>query len=391
MLTKREYVMTFFKKLPQHVFTWILVFAFLAGGCDLLENGNGVEPRNPEEVMFQRIEVETQDRHRFHLIHFLSKQDIVAATNIYTYNDGGDLWLSSDGGIDFEITRGYVAPLRGSFSFVDEKTGYVAGWRSGFGVSMFIGKTTDGGQTWDNLMDSELSNLRDLIPVNIDPRNIAAIGNDVCFATGGREGSGRIFGSRAAGVGSSWVMEVSDIDFYAGTLDAIDGRFYIATHSEFMFKHPGGEWQTLDAPWDHEDGLVLNDMVFASQSRGWALVQDNNAADDRLTLYYTDNGGESWQAQNSSPRAERETAFPRLGQLLYFDHMLFGISRMIVEDGPERIYMVISADNGKSWTHNDWTEHGNWSIRLIEAAGELRVYQFSSSRIDMGYYGVYKP
>ena len=373
------------------IFTGICLFAFLASGCDLLENGNGVEPRDPDEVLFQRVDVETQDRDRFHLIHFLSKENIVAATNLYQWNDGGDLWLSSNGGVNFEITRGYVSPLRGSFSFVDQQNGYVVGWRSGFGVSMFIGKTTDGGQTWDNLMDGDQSNLRDLIPVNIDPRNIAASGNHVCFVTGGLEGSSRIFGSGQAGLGASWVVELSGVDFYTWTLDVIDGRFYMASHSDFMIKQPGGEWQTLDAPWDDEGGLELTSMVFASQSRGWALVENTNAADNRLTLYYTDNGGESWQAQESSAKDERQTAFPRLGQLRYFDHMLFGVTRMSVEDGPERIYMVISADNGKTWIHNDWIEHGSGSISLVDVAGELRVYQIISSQYDMSYYGVYKP
>ncbi len=383
--------MCFPRSFTHRIFVGVLLFSFLVAGCDLLENGDSAKPGNPEEVIFQRADVETQDRNRFHLIHFLSKQNIVAATNLYQWNDGGDLWLSSNGGINFEISRGYVSPLRGNFSFVNQQNGYVAGWRSGFGVSMFIGKTTDGGQTWDNLLDTDLSNLRDLIPVNIDPRNIAAIGNHVCFVTGGLEGPGRIFGSDQAGLGASWMVEVSNIDFYTWTLDAIDGRFYIASHSEFMFSQPGGEWQKLDAPWDDAGGLELTSMVFASQSRGWALVEDTNAADNRLTLYFTDNGGESWQVQESSAKTERQTAFPRLGQLLYFDHMLFGLSRMIVDDGPDRIYIVISADNGKTWIRNDWTEHGSGSIGLVNADGELRVYQIISSQYDMGYYGVYKP
>ncbi len=374
---------------------WLVVLCFLTAGCELIDliekDDDQVPDRDPEEVVFQRLDIETEDGNRFSLLHFLSPDDIVAATNIYTYNDGGDLYLSSNNGVNFETTREYVAPLRGSFSFVDQQNGYVAGWRSGFGVSMFIGKTTDGGQTWDNLMDTDLSNLRDLIPVNIDPRNIVARGNSVYFVTGGREGPGRIFASSQAGLGGSWEREINEVDFYTWTLDLADDMIYIATHTDFMVKNPGSDWQTLPAPWDHEGDLELTDMTFASSSRGWALIEDDRESERKLSLYYTSDGGESWGAKATSRWHDFETVFPNREQLLYFDHMLFGVGRLEVDGSSDRLYILASGDNGQSWVRNEWTEHRNWGIRLVDAAGELRVYQHGSGRYHMDYYGVYDP
>lgn len=342
-----------------------------------------------ESSMFERVDQDPQGQSNFNLLHFITKDEVVGGRSLFQWNDGGDLYHSGDGGENFEPSREYVAPLRGSFSFIDEETGYVVGHRSGFGISMFIGKTDDGGKSWVNLSDTDLSNLRDIIPVNRDASNVAATTDGkVFFITGGREGPPRIYAS--LNEGKSWEIVEEGTPFYTWSMGVAGDRPYVASHSGFMYNSQGGHWNKYSAPWNEEGGLELICLTFSSLDEGWALVENNNASDNRLTLYRTTNGAEEWAEVGNAPGDDRKIVFPRQRGLVWHEGKLFGTATVEVEGESDRIYVLVSDDDGKTWNRDVWGEHGTRRIRLIDAAGELRVYSLSSNRFNVGYYGVYQ-
>ncbi len=342
-----------------------------------------------EASMFELVDQDPQGQTTFNLLHFITGDEVVGARSLFQWNDGGDLYHSEDGGENFEPSREYVAPLRGSFSFVDEKTGYVVGHRSAFGISMFIGKTEDGGRSWGNLSDRDLSNLREIMPVNRDAGNVAATTDGkVFFVTGGSEGPPRIYASLDEG--KSWEVTEEGTPFYTWSMGVAGDRPYVASLSGFMYNSQGSHWDQMDAPWDDEGGYELVCLTFASLDDGWALVENTNAADNRLTLYRTTNGAQDWVEVSQAPGDDRTVVFPRQRGLIRHEDKLFGTATVELEGESDRVYVVYSKDGGETWTHDIWNEHGSRSIRLINAAGELRVYSLTSNRIDIGYYGVYQ-
>ncbi len=366
------------------VFTAILLLLFLS---------LPVYSQEIENSVFVRVDQEPEGRNTFHLLHFVTSDKVVGGFSVFNYNDGGDVFFADDGGVNFEKVDEYVAPLRGRFSFPDSQTGYVTGSRVGFGTSMYVGKTTDGGETWTDLTANMVP---DFISRTQPVQNVAAPSANTIFVVTGRAGTvhpkSTMYGPYQGGAEGSWFIVNDDNDYYTWTLNVIDDRTYIATYTGFEYLNTGSEqWTVLQAPWDHENDLELKNIYYTTVSRGWALVE--NTASGLLTLYETTNGAEEWQAISSSDKNDNSTLFPRLGNLIFHDQKLFGTARVSVEGrSRDYTYVLISSDGGRTWTRDDWHDSraSGWPLRLVDAAGELRVYSYISG-INIRHYGKYSP
>lgn len=347
-------------------------------------------------------------RSAYHLLHFVDGNVVVSGHSNFSYNDGGDIFRSTDGGVTFEIVEDYVAPLRGSFAFKDDKVGYVAGYRSGFGLSMYVGKTTDGGRTWECLREN-MDTVRPGGPDNprtMEVANVITPGGNSVFVSGLHT----VYGSPTAGSMNSWQKVAGakdtsgDRQLYTWSLDHIDGLAYIAAYDGFEYKDvtqgAKGVWSRYDGvPWDHEGGQELNSITFMTKSSGVALVEDTNDPNNTMTLYRTDDGGMSWQPLASSSNDDRETVFPRSGNLIFHDGKIFGTGRISVEDqnystryGAEGNYEypVYSEDGGTNWIRDGWFDEDTSSLRYVKAGEELRIYRYSSGH-RLSHYGRYAP
>ncbi len=333
---------------------------------------------------FVRITQEVSPINTFHVVHFSSPENVVAVKNLYQFNDGGDIYHSSDGGKNFELARYGAAPIRGTFSFPEENIGYAAGGRSGLGVSMYLGKTEDGGETWTDLHEN--------LVVLFNPSvyqvlwNVAAPDKDRVFTVT----SDALYGSNNGG--ESWYLVEGNQDYYGWSLDVVDGRTYIASHSDFQFLSADSDtWTTIPAPWDHDSGFELKDLYFENTSRGWALIEDINPDDRMLRLHRTDNGGQSWMEISSALRNDLEIIFPRDGRsLIAHGGKLFGVGRITV-NGRTSNHVVTSENGGITWNHDAWNAQFV-TLRLLNAAGELHVYSnITGSGLALNNFGLYKP
>lgn len=129
--------------------------------------------------------------------------------------------------------------------FVDEEYGWAVGISSNYLDAGIILKTIDGGETWQ---------------INLHPSGI--IGNAVYFTNWMH---GYVVGSNV---------------FWEGVI---------------MVTNDGGaNWQNLYLP-----GSWLNDVVFTDDSTGWAVG-------DYGFIWYTENGGETWEQVESGTNADLE-------------------------------------------------------------------------------------
>jgi hypothetical protein len=92
----------------------------------------------------------------FNYLTYIDENRIVGGTSGYNLNSGS-LHLSVDGGQTWNKQVDLVANIS-KIKFLNSSTGFAVGGAEGFGVDSYIGKTSDGGNTWmpleANLMDS---------------------------------------------------------------------------------------------------------------------------------------------------------------------------------------------------------------------------------------------
>lgn len=259
------------------------------------------------------------DNKSMHYVTHLSPgRTIVGATNIYRYNNGGDLWFSPDGGETWIQSEERVAVINNiEFAPPEEDTrqgaadpaqplmhttGYAAGGREQIGIAMFIGKTTDGGATWTDLSDNF---RRSLDTGSVAMYGLAVISADDLYV------SCRHHVYRGRGGGATW-QQMGDIrslkpvdrvplhhDLQFRSLPDDPSPLYgfvSSSDSLFVTRNGGNSWERIDPPWNVEDRNVnLMQLHFFDAAHGLALTGGEVSPGFRgAELLRTSDGGHNW-------------------------------------------------------------------------------------------------
>ena len=108
---------------------------------------------------------------------------IVGNSNVW--GGGGAILKTTDAGINW-ISESTVDYRINSIHFVDENIGWMAGWDYNSGLGM-VGKTTDGGETWENQSPAGINTLEDIYFVDEYMGWVVGTGGIILHTTDGSE------------------------------------------------------------------------------------------------------------------------------------------------------------------------------------------------------------
>lgn len=300
---------------------------------------------------------------RFSRTVYTGSQDIlVASRNAGSYLNNGHLWQSLDGGETWTERVSWVGRLRNlAFSpahrdnwyseTTRDVTGYAVGGAEGYGITMYLGKTTDAGQTWQDLSSNFRNSLDQGSTVLY---GLAVIGAEKAYVSCREHVYQTIDG------GNSWQQmgAVSDLkpdpnvplndDLHFTTTagaaeDEIPVYGFISSSDSLFYTLNGGlNWQRIDPPWNSEEYDLLQ-LRFVNNQYGLALLTTYTVDGDSRwssgrALWQTLDGGNTWSqstAWNQAEGATPTTLYTTDGTSIWLG------------GGDDHIWH--STDNGKNW------------------------------------------
>lgn len=345
-----------------------------------------------EEVVFPKVTDTTKPPKGTYVANadqlcFVTKDIVIAAQNDRRYTDGGNVFRSTDGGVNWVQVLENVGNVNGIY-FTDDKIGYIAGGYSLNAASQYVGKTRDGGKTWTSMKDVFIRDVNEVRPS--DKASLPTVMHNVIApnkTTVYMVGRHTIYGSFDGGaswnlVGGRRSRKLDDKSFlYSHTLGYVDGLSFIGTHGGgFEYKIDGSsdsmDWNRWeDTPWKDKE---LVNLEFKDRKTGWALTKNNTTK--MLSIYRTDDTGVSWTFLSEAPVNDREIGFPATRSLKYYRGILFGSNGQKV---------TLSKDGGVTWTKNDWSGI-YYELLYKEVDGELRAYKDDNGRYSFRNYGRYR-
>ncbi|MDP8208063.1 MAG: YCF48-related protein, partial [Candidatus Electryonea clarkiae] len=196
-------------------------------------------------------------------------------------NNGGLTWSYQETGLENE------PHLRAVF-FIDEQTGWIGG---DHGIFM---KTEDSGESWTNMeVDANpIGIVYDIFFLNSDVGWV--VGNDSLFLAtndGGEnwsiidtDNSSALFSIFFLDDSTGWILQATSSS--SGVLRTNDG---------------GRTWENLE---NIEGNRIFKDIFFKNENEGWAAggreIYMNNYSYGIGLIWQTDNGGETWNINDSS-------------------------------------------------------------------------------------------
>ncbi|MCZ7381574.1 MAG: hypothetical protein O8C64_08430 [Candidatus Methanoperedens sp.] len=236
-------------------------------------------------------------------VYILDQNHIVGGTSGSGGMNGGKLYYSGDGGNTWKNTTDYVANI-GGIKFADSRNGYAVGGFIGFGVDMYIGKTSDGGLTWTNLNDNFMKSLNYQLYVPlfglsvIDANKIYASSQTYVFTT--------------SDGGVTWSPSEVKLDgtyeqyLNGKTLQFVDASNGFVATNKRLFRTTDGSmsWSpNPEFPWVTEDNGAETPSIFMLNANdGWASAYlNNNKTEGKYRIYRTSNGGATWNLIYISP------------------------------------------------------------------------------------------
>jgi photosystem II stability/assembly factor-like uncharacterized protein len=290
--------------------------------------------------------------------------DAVNASTVWAGGASGTLLRTTDGG---QAWRALPAPGPDSLQFRDveafgERTAYALS--AGPGAASRIYKTRDGGETWQRQFQSDTPEAFFDCMAFWDARH-GLVFSDVV--------DGEFIVLRTADGGEHWrrVPPEALPDALPGEASFAASGTCLRTRGEstawfgtagatgtssaarvFRTTNRGRSWSVSETPLERGESAGIASLVFRGNGRGMAFGGDLRVTDERgKTAARTRDGGESWQL----------AAAPLEGAT-YGAAYVPGM-RSVVAAGPGGV--SFSADEGRSWTMLDTTEH--WSVDLAGA------------------------
>ena len=326
----------------------------------------------------------------FEYLTFVDENRIVAATTGRPYYiSGGDISLSTDGGKSWSKTLQNVPANTQKIRFLNSQVGFAVGGGEGYGVAMYLGKTTDGGNTWTDFSDDFIKSVKSSIYIPL--YGLWVVDSSKIYVSSGSQ----VYVS--ANGGTSWSQ--------AGDINAINpdksihGNLHFATSNAgfvssrnylFRTQNGGSSWEKLTPPWNYDASLELYSLKFLDANNGWALVVDTaistsnplNPAGYGSLLYRTTNGGQSWSlVYQWVYKSDESGPYP---EALYVKS-----ANDIWVGGWEEIWH--SSNGGATWTLEN---EGNlyirvWGFQMVGSESAPRAIA-SSGMTGTSIYGYYK-
>jgi len=229
----------------------------------------------------------------FQYLTFIDANNIAGGTSGSALNEG-NIYLSTDGAQTWS-TKVYSVANINKIRFFNTQLGFAVGGAEAFGKTlMYLGKTTNGGDTWTDIsanFKSSIGSSTDMPLYDLWVVNSSTL--YVCT-------SGQVYGS--SDNGDTWhqkgdiVIINPDVTFNRDLQfpTAIDG--YVSSQN-YLFRtgNSGSSWERLTPPWNHNLGKDLVMLKFIDANNGWALVVYNYVpAQYGSYLYRTMDRGQSW-------------------------------------------------------------------------------------------------
>ena len=203
----------------------------------------------------------------------------VDATTVVGVSGGGDIWRTTDGGVNWNQVWTSEGDLPGDWSvkFTNSSLGTVVGER-------FAYISHDGGQTWTRLGRG----------VGFEANGLVALGDDTIVTTGHHG-----YVQRMTNFGPWDVFSLDpptfgrDTSFSAASAVGID-FIYTAGHWGGLARSTDGglNWQLLNGAVSMD--FYANDVKFTSQQEGWLTGWDYSVGTNQET-FQTHDGGLTWQ------------------------------------------------------------------------------------------------
>lgn len=170
--------------------------------------------------------------------------------------DNGDTWTDL-----YDALKGNLTFVK----FIDENLGFAGG------TGRYLLKTTDGGQTWD-----------DISIEGIFTTGIAISGNGDFFNS---RGYGGIYKSQNDG--NTWTQILNDVGYVRSIANSPSGTLFASSAvAQFQIHRStdnGLSWTAQDTP----DGLDIRGFHFVSESKGYGWAS--------TAIIETTDGGDTWQ------------------------------------------------------------------------------------------------
>jgi len=258
--------------------------------------------------------------------------------------DGGINWDSQMSGVKFDLCK---------VQFHDNNTGWIVGydWSGGMWSPSepIILKTTNGGSTWQNKLDSLSGVLYSLFFLN------ANIGWAVGYMADGNEWFGAIL--KTTDGGESWFSQSN------GTLNYLASVFFIDHNTGWIAGEQGTILKTTDGgdTWNSQTSgttIDLNSVCFIDNNIGWTIGHYSLGQGNYWSkVFKTTDGGTTW--------------FPKLNTAGEFGSIFFidtvnGWAAGYKIDGSQAYGAVIkTTDGGESWAVSNIGSYLN-SIYMLD-------------------------
>jgi photosystem II stability/assembly factor-like uncharacterized protein len=323
------------------------------------------------------------------------------ATTFYFGGVDGGIWKTTDAGMvwtpifDNEpvASIGALAVAPSDPKIIYAGTGE-SDIRSNLASGDGVYKSTDGGQTWQNI---GLRDSRQISRIVVDPRNanvvyVGALGH----AYGPNDERG-VFKSSDGGAHWTRVLDLGSEIGVADLSIATDEPNILFAGTWHAHRPPWSTYAPIDGPgsgiyrshdggqsWSHLTGTGVPDgdwgrvavAVSPNGKRVYALIDDAK----KSGLYRSDDGGDTWALENADPRLTSRawyfgniTIDPRNADVIYVPNVALYRS----EDGGKTISIVRGAPGGDDY-HQIWVDPQN-SARMV-----LGTDQGTSISLDYG-------
>jgi photosystem II stability/assembly factor-like uncharacterized protein len=230
----------------------------------------------------------------FGTVYVLDQNSIVSGSGGILYSvDSGKTWTDTKSGSNIQ-----------AFKFTDSLNGWAVGGFIGFGVDMWIGKTSDGGRTWTSFNDNFMKSMN--YQVYVPLWGLSVVSPDKVYV------SSQSYVYTTSDGGATWSgaelpLNTTYEQYLSGnTLQFVDAsNGFIATNKrQFRTTNGGMSWSANpEFPWVTEDNGAETPSIFMLNANdGWAAAYlNNNKTEGKYRIYRTSNGGATWNSIYISP------------------------------------------------------------------------------------------
>lgn len=198
--------------------------------------------------------------------------------------DAGNLLITSDGGLSWDVPSSATTEDFNSVYFIDNKTGWIAA------DDGEIWKATKGGYNLNQQQSGTNQNLTSIQFIN--PESGWVTGEDILLYTDDAgENWEQIYQAEESVEFVTAHFENSEIGWIA-----LNNQEVVGGAAEVWYTEDGGN--TFETQFSDED-LEIEDMQFADAQSAW-LVGEGSGFGGTGSAWSTDDGGQSWEQQKSS-------------------------------------------------------------------------------------------